>query len=152
MGLAVVVVTWQTYDSQQAELETLENEFSQLKQLKKIEPAVKQVSIDIAPEKLKVLQESAITLAIPWRELFEAIEATENKEVTLLSLEPNIKKQQVLMTGEAKNLQLALQYVAQLQKQTVLSQVFLQKHHVDEGNVSKPVRFSVLAKWIADSK
>lgn len=151
IGLASVAITWQVYQSQQAELAAFEAELSQLKQVKS-EPTLKQASIAIAPEKLKALQETVTTLAMPWNALFEAIEATQNKDVTLLSLEPNTKKQQVLMTGEAKNLQLALQYVAQLQKQSVLSQVFLQKHSVDESNVSKPVRFTVLAKWVADNK
>ena len=80
-------------------------------------------------------------LAMPWDGLFEAIESTQNKDVTLLSLEPNPKKQQLLLTGEAKNLQIALQYVAQLQKQPVLSQLFLQKHNVEEGDVSKTRAF-----------
>lgn len=152
IGLAAVAITWQAYLSKQAELAMLEAELSQLKQVKKFEPTINQASIAIAPEKFKALQESVTTLAMPWNALFAAIEATQNKDVTLLSLEPNTKKQQVLMTGEAKNLQLALQYVAQLQKQSVLSQVFLQKHTVDESNVSKPVRFTVLAKWVADNK
>lgn len=149
ISLTTVVITWQAYQSKFADLAVLETELSQLKQAQKIQPTAKQVNITFAPEKRKALQESVTTLTMPWSALFEAIEATQHKDVTLLTLEPNAKKQQVMMTGEAKNLQLALQYVAQLQQQPVLSQVFLQKHSVDESNVSKPVRFTVLAKWLA---
>jgi hypothetical protein len=147
IGLVAAVITWQLYQSKQSELIALEAETAQLKQIQKIQPTVKQTNVAIAPEKLRELQETVNVLAMPWDSLFEAIENTQNKDVTLLSLEPNPKKQQLLLTGEAKNLQIALQYIAQLQKQSVLSQVFLQKHSVDESNVSKPVRFSVQAQW-----
>lgn len=149
IGLVATVITWQVQQTKQAELAALEAELTQLKLVKKIQPAIKPASITIAPEKIKELQESVRVLAMPWDGLFEAIESTQNKDVTLLSLEPNPKKQQLLLTGEAKNLQIALQYVAQLQKQPVLSQLFLQKHNVEEGDVSKPVRFTVQAKWEA---
>jgi Tfp pilus assembly protein PilN len=147
IGLVATVITWQLYQSKQAELVALEAETAQLKQVQKIQPTVKQTNVATTPEKLRELQETVNVLAMPWDSLFEAIENTQNKDVTLLSLEPNPKKQQLLLTGEAKNLQIALQYVAQLQKRSVLSQVFLQKHSVDESNVSKPVRFGVQAKW-----
>lgn len=146
-GLVALAITWQAYQYKQAELITVEEALSQLNQVKETQPILKPVNITIAPEKLKQLQESVTTLATPWNALFEAIENTQHKDVTLLSLEPNSKKQQLQLNGEAKNLQIALQYVAQLQKQAALSQVFLQKHTIDESNVSKPVRFSVQAKW-----
>jgi Fimbrial assembly protein (PilN) len=147
IGLAAAAITWQLHQTKQSELVALKAEIAQLSQVKKIQPTVKPTSAVIAPEKIKQLQESVNVLAMPWNGLFEAIENTQNKDVTLLSLEPNPKKLQLLLTGEAKNLQIALQYVAQLQKQPVLSQVFLQKHSVEESNVSKPVRFTVQANW-----
>lgn len=147
IGLLAAVITWQVHQSKQAELTALEAEVAQLKQVQKIQPTIKQASIAIAPEKIKELRNTVNILAMPWDGLFEAIENTQNKDVTLLSLEPNPKKQQLLLTGEAKNLQIVLQYVVQLQKQPVLSQVFLQKHSVDESNVSKPVRFALQANW-----
>ncbi len=148
IGLLAVAITWQTYHNQQIEMAKLESALNQFKQVKQMQPSVTQAVVTIAPEKIKELLDMANVLAMPWNGLFEAIEDTENKDVVLLSLEPNIKKQQLMMMGEAKNLQVALQYVAQLQKQPVLTQVFLQKHNVDESNVSKPVRFTVLARWV----
>ncbi len=147
IGLLAVAITWQAHHNQKIEMAKLESELNQFKQVKQIQPSVSQAVVAIAPEKIKELLDMLNVLATPWSGLFEAIEDTGNKDVVLLSLEPSTKKQQVLMMGEAKNLQVALQYVAQLQKQSVLTQVFMQKHHVDESNVSKPVRFTVLAKW-----
>jgi hypothetical protein len=146
IGLTAAAIIWQVHQTRHAQLAAIQTELAQFKQVKN-QPIVKPVNIAIAPEKMKVLQAAVQILAMPWDGLFETIENTQNKDVTLISLEPNPKKQQLLLTGEAKNLQIALQYVAQLQQHPTLSQVFLQKHSIDESNISKPVRFSVQAKW-----
>lgn len=86
-------------------------------------------------------------LTTPWDALLVAIEQSDLPDIALLSVEPNLKKQQVLLTGEAKNLPMVLRYVQQLETQSVLNEVYLQKHSIDEADVSKPVKFSVLAKW-----
>jgi hypothetical protein len=65
----------------------------------------------------------------------------------LAAFDPNIKKRQVLLVGEAKNLQTVLRYIEQLEAQAVLQEVYLQKHMVEETDVSKPVTFGVVAKW-----
>ena len=85
IGLVATVITWQVQQTKQAELAALEAELTQLKLVKKIQPAIKPASITIAPEKIKELQESVRVLAMPWDGLFEAIESTQNKDVTLLS-------------------------------------------------------------------
>jgi hypothetical protein len=80
--------------------------------------------------------------------LFEAIERADAQEVTLLNVAPNSKKQQVLITGEAKNIQEVLNYIVKLEAQPVLQSAYLQSHSIDETNVSKPVKFTVMAHWV----
>jgi len=87
-------------------------------------------------------------LTIPWSALFEAIERADAQEVTLLNVAPNSKKQQVLITGEAKNIQEVLNYIVKLEAQPVLQSAYLQSHSIDETNVSKPVKFTVMAHWV----
>ena len=86
-------------------------------------------------------------LATPWGALFTAIEQSDLPDIALLSIEPNLKKHQLVLVGEAKNLPIALRYIQQLEAQPILNEVYLQKHSIDEADVSKPVRFSVVAKW-----
>ena len=50
-------------------------------------------------------------------------------------------------SGQAKNLETVFLYVKQLDDQPMLSQVYLQKHSIEEADVSKPVNFTILAKW-----
>jgi hypothetical protein len=146
-SLVVALFTWQTYQEKRVEYLGLAAKLAEinLQQQKKL--PVKQAPVSIQPEQLKQLQETVNALAIPWNALFEAIEQSDQKDIALLSLEPNSQKQQVVITGEAKNLQVALAYIAQLESQPAFSQVFLQKHSIDETNVSKPVSFTVFAKW-----
>jgi predicted nuclease with TOPRIM domain len=147
-SLIVTFFTWQTYQAKRIDYLRFEAklaEINQQQQQRKL--PIKQAKVSIQPEQLKQLQETVNALGIPWNELFEAIEQADGKDIALLSVEPNSQKQQVVVTGEAKNLQVALAYIAQLESQPALSQVFLQKHSIDEVNVSKPVSFTIFAKW-----
>lgn len=146
-SLSVALFTWQTYQAKRVEHLGLAAKLVEINQQQKRKLPIKQTSVSIQPEQLKKLQETVNALAIPWNALFEAIEQSDQKDIALLSLEPNSQKQQIVITGEAKNLQVALAYIAQLEDQSALSQVFLQKHSIDEANVSKPVSFTVFAKW-----
>jgi predicted nuclease with TOPRIM domain len=147
VSLAVTLFTWQAYQAKRVEFLGLEAKLAELNQQQQQKLPIKQAPVSIQPEQLKQLQETVNALAVPWNTLFEAVEQSDQKDIALLSIEPNSQKQQVVITGEAKNLQVALAYIAQLESQPALSQVFLQKHSIDEANVSKPVSFTVFAKW-----
>ena len=146
-SLVVTLFTWQAYQAKRVAYIDLEKKLAEINQQQQQKLPIKQAVVSIQPEQLKQLQETVNALAIPWNGLFEAIEQSDQKDIALLSLEPNSQKQQIVITGEAKNLQIALAYIAQLEEQPALSQVFLQKHSIDEANASKPVSFSVFAKW-----
>jgi hypothetical protein len=146
-SLVVALFTWQSYQSKRVEHLALAAKIAEVTQQQKKKVTVKQAPVSIQLEQIKQLQETVNALAIPWNALFEAIEQSNHKDIALLSIEPNSQKQQVVMTGEAKNLQIALEYIAELESQHALSQVFLQKHSIDEANTSKPVSFTVFAKW-----
>lgn len=142
LGLGFV---WQQYQTLEARsdnvLQTLINKSS-----------VKAEKIQSASETIPAIEIKQITtivdsLITPWQSLLLAIEQADMPDIALLSIEPNIKKQQVLLIGEAKNLQTVLRYIEQLEAQPVLHEVYLLKHLVEETDISKPVTFNVLAKW-----
>jgi len=64
-----------------------------------------------------------------------------------LSIAPNRKKQQVVLTGQAKNMAATLQYVQALAQLNTLAQVYLLKHHIDQSDPYKPVGFTIVAQW-----
>lgn len=86
-------------------------------------------------------------LDVPWDALFLAVEAAGDKDVTLLSMEPDVEKQEAKIVGEAKNMTAVLNYLRQLGKQPVLHDINLQHHQIEQQDPEKPVRFTLLARW-----
>ncbi len=87
------------------------------------------------------------SLGVPWDKLFRAVESSGSRQVTLLGLEPDIRRRQVRISGEARNFKEVMNYLIQLEKQEVFGSVFLQNHEVQREKRDKPVRFSLLATW-----
>lgn len=148
-SLVLAVFTWQHYQTRQLaenEISSKLNQFSRQVNQKKL--PVNIVSTEISPEKKQQIQTTVAALTIPWNELLLAVEKSDTQEIALLNLEPSSKKQQLILSGEAKNLQSVLDYIQNLEAQPMLDKVYLQKHHVDEVNAFKPVRFTLLAQWL----
>ena len=147
-SLLLVALTRQVYQNQQLKLADVSLQLKQFSQqnLPKSQ-SIKMNAALVTPDETKQLTETVSMLTMPWNNLLVAIEQADMQDIALLSLEPNSKKQLVVLTGEAKNLAVVLQYIKQLQQTPTLAQVYLQKHSIDETDASKPVRFSLLAKW-----
>ena len=148
LALMFAAFTWQFYLQHQ---NTLNDNAIQLKQssiqFKSIKQPLMATVIAIEPKEIAQIQQIVSALTIPWNDLLKDIEQADMQNIVLLSLTPNLKKQQILLTGEAKDLATLLQYVKQLEMQPLLNQVYLQRHTTDVVNPAKPVSFSVLAKW-----
>jgi Tfp pilus assembly protein PilN len=86
-------------------------------------------------------------LSVPWEPLFQAVESSGDPNITLLAIEPDIEKQQVKISGEAKNYNALMKYITHLQGQPVFGSVYLQNHDVQQQDPDKPVRFSLQAAW-----
>lgn len=86
-------------------------------------------------------------LSTPWNPLLNALERINMQNVALLSVEPNRKKQQLVITGQAKNMESTLSYIKRLEAIEGLSQVYLLKHQIDQSDPNKPVGFTILAQW-----
>lgn len=141
------IFTWQTYQQQRLKLAEINTNLQQINQQLPQQEMIKPVIAPISSKQLMQLTEDFNVLATPWNELLDSIEQSDMPDIALLGLDPNVKKQQVILIGEAKNLATILQYINKLAQQATLSQVYLQKHKVNETSNEKPVSFSVVAKW-----
>lgn len=152
-GITISFITWQSYQHLQINNIVLLSQLAQLNDQtngKKLGNKTHSLEIKpekISPEKMQQIQETVNALTTPWNPLLLAIEQSNQHDIALLSLQPNTKKQQILLTGEAKNIQSVLTYIKQLDDQPMLTQVYLQTHHIDESNAFKPVKFTIAAKW-----
>lgn len=106
------------------------------------EQAVRAQMLELNQANLVVRQ-----LSLPWNALFNAVETTSGQNIALLSLEPDLQKGTVKISGEAKDLNALLKYVKQLSTRDVFGSVFLQNHQIQEADPEKPLRFSLLAHW-----
>jgi hypothetical protein len=147
LGMLTAFLTWQHYQTKLTAKNEIAQKIHLLSDSTQVTPIVSNTTADIPPETKTQIATTVATLTTPWNALLIAIEQSDVKDVALLSLEPSSKKQQVLLSGEAKNLQAIMDYINRLEAQQMLAQVYLQKHNVDEANVDKPVKFTVVAQW-----
>lgn len=86
-------------------------------------------------------------LSFPWGKLFNAVESSGSKDVSLLALDPDLEKGVVRISGEARNFSAMLDYISRLEEQDAIGTVYLQSHQVQQKDPEKPVRFALLAVW-----
>lgn len=112
----------------------------QYKPAQAIDPETLQQEIRHANE---ILQQ----LALPWGALFKVLETSNEKEIALLSIQPDAGKRVLRLAGEAKNFDALLAYIARLEQSPMLHQVYLASHELRLQDAEKPVRFALVANW-----
>jgi hypothetical protein len=88
-----------------------------------------------------------LALSLPWKDLFEAFEATRTSEVAVLAIEPDAQKGIVHINAEAKKLESMLDYVSSLQKIIMFREVLILDHQIQDQDPQKPIRFDLQATW-----
>ncbi len=152
-GLVLIVVAllisayaWAEYQKTEQMLVEAETKLNTLAPAQKIAPL--QTVVETASEaEIQYAREIVTQLSTPWNPLLSALESSSMQNVALLSVEPNRKKQQLVITGQAKNMESALSYIKRLEAIEGLSQVYLLKHQIDQTDPNQPVGFTILAHW-----
>ena len=103
----------------------------------------------LKPE-LKHANEVVQQLALPWDNLFKAIEVFNPNQVALLRIETDMSRNTVTIAAESKDFNAMLGYVKSLNRQSSLKDVYLTDHQVQEHDVQRPVRFTISAVWLID--
>ncbi|HAJ72873.1 MAG TPA: hypothetical protein DCO68_12430 [Methylophilaceae bacterium] len=146
LGIAAAVLVIQRYQTSDEAYQTAQSNLHEIHPEKK-EPVIRVERKPVSAEEIKNVREAVSLLSTPWSTLFSAIEQINMKEVALLSIEPSTKKQLVVFTGQAKNIQAALTYIERLEALPMLTQVYLQRHNIDQQDPFKPVSFTIVAQW-----
>lgn len=150
LAVAVCVIVWVFQQQQKLQLahDGLDQAISQLAVQNQAQqkPVVK---TDDTVTRDGAVQAQWITdqLAFPWEPLFQALEKSQQPDIALLSLQPDTKKMQVKLGGEAKDFKTVLMYINQLQASPVFSKIYLIKHEVNESILQKPIDFTLIAYW-----
>lgn len=103
----------------------------------------------VSPQELAVARDTVERLALPWNELFSALEAAATDRVALAGIEPDPKKGTVTISGDGKDYLAALSYVFNLSRSESLEHVQLVRHEQKANDPNGPVSFAVSASWSA---
>lgn len=113
----------------------------------KIKPAAPPLDADALQQQIKQANAILQQLDLPWNALFQTLETTRDKDVALLTIQPDAAKHRVRIGGEAKNLPQLLGYIAHLEQGRVLRHIYLTSHEIRTQDAEQPVRFTLLADW-----
>lgn len=86
-------------------------------------------------------------LAVPWDDLFNAVEAADARGLSLLSLTPNARDRSLRLVGESQSIDELLDYVDRLAAQPTLSQVHLLGYSTPVRDGVSVVSFNLAATW-----
>ena len=149
--LLIVGAAWLAYAANEArvltgQIDLAEARLEILAKRGKVPPAS---PVDAQALQQEVRQANAILqqLTLPWNALFEVLESTSEKQIALLAVQPDAGKRIVRLSGEAKNFDALLAYIARLEQSRILNHVYLTSHEVRTQDAEKPVRFTLVANW-----
>jgi hypothetical protein len=101
----------------------------------------------VAPEELAAARETVQRLALPWAQLFAALESAAGPHVALLAIEPDARTGKVTISGDSKDYLAALTYVLNLRRAEGLAEVELVRHEQKSDDPARPVSFAISASW-----
>lgn len=98
---------------------------------------------------IKVADQVARSLAMPWGDLLAALESAPQESVALLAIEPSTAKKVFRLTAEARDSKAMLAYLASLRTDHRLDNVVLVSHQLQVQTAGRPIRFQLQAGWEA---
>jgi hypothetical protein len=109
------------------------------------------------PQEVAAARETVERLAMPWDQLFRALESAATDKIALASIEPDAAKGMVTISGEGRDYLAALSYVANLSHAAGIERVQLVRHEHKahrpnggpNGGPNNAVSFAVSAAWSA---
>lgn len=98
-------------------------------------------------EEITAAKDTYQRLAMPWNELFSALENAATDRIKLVAIEPDAKSGTVTISGEGRDYAAVLDYVVKLREARTLANPHLVKHEVRASGDQGGVGFSVTATW-----
>jgi len=151
IGLLLALSIWQEYQIKQAAYQALLKQQKSVAMIQKKAvsiPATQPNTSENTPAQRALMRETQAMLNLPWQPLLQGLADANTGDIALLSIEPNVKKKQIALKGEARNMAALLRYIDQLEAQSAIAVVVLQNHSINEADPYKPVRFSINAQWL----
>jgi Tfp pilus assembly protein PilN len=153
LGLLLLIAgaAWVAYAANEArvlsgQIDLAEARLEVLAKRGKAQPAPP-IDAQVLQQEVRQANDILQQLTLPWNALFQVLESTSEKQIALLAVQPDARKHIVRLSGEAKNFDALLAYIARLEQSRVLNHVYLTSHEVRTQDAEKPVRFALVANW-----
>lgn len=101
----------------------------------------------LSEDAVSAINEAIGQINLPWNDLLAAFETGQPKNVALLALEPDARRQLFNVQAEAKTPEAMIDFLRQLEAYRKFSEVVLIRHEVDAQDPGKPIRFVIQARW-----
>jgi Fimbrial assembly protein (PilN) len=101
----------------------------------------------VTAQEVAAARETVQRLALPWDELFTALESGASDKVALTVIEPDAAKGTVTISADGKDYLAALSYVSNLGRSGGLERVQLVRHEQKAKDANGAVSFAVSAAW-----
>ncbi len=137
---------WQLSQQQRARAAQLQQVQQRAAALSQRPAEVAQVAIP--PAQAQFVNGAIGQLNLPWRDLQDAVAAATPRQIALLALDPDPRKQVLKLTAEAKTSDDMVAYVAELKQQELFGSVTLTRHEINDQDPNRPLRFQVEAIWV----
>lgn len=113
-------------------------------------PALRGEASDTPEVREQIKKANAVLeqLNVPWGRLFAAIEAAQDPNVALLSVQPDTRASAVLLSGQARTLSALWTYMDRLQRSERLRDVVLVSHEIRRKEPGQPAAFVLSAQWV----
>lgn len=146
-GLISVVWYYRDLSREISDQEVLVSSLQERGKSRSMSPVAEMRDAEQIARETKQANAVILALSLPWKELFEAFEATRTNEVAVLAIEPDAQKGLVRISAEAKKLENMLDYVSSLQKIAFFREVLILNHQIQDQDPEKPIRFVLQAAW-----
>lgn len=83
-----------------------------------------------------------------WDSLYQALEQAQFKGIALLQVQPDARKNQLKLAGEALSEPDLHDYLRRLQQTGLLREAVLSQSGIDDKQPHKPIRFQIQAEWV----
>lgn len=85
---------------------------------------------------------------LPWEALFDSIEHIVNDDVALLSLQPNVTNRTLRISGEARDMNVLLDFIEAMEREVIFEKAHLVNYKIKQDSPYRPVNFLITAVWI----
>lgn len=114
--------------------------------INKLNSKRKNTQVVIDPQQKEMLAKIDAQLNYPWDALFSTLESTHTKSISLLTIQPNMEKMEVVISGEADSVHEMAELIRALSSKKIINHVELQNHQEIIVNQSERVGFLMLIR------